>query len=73
MHYSNGTPAKEGDIIIGNDSDGIPFVGLVLRTVAQNTTCNLVVAPISDARRWLTASDCVLAKEAIAALQKPAA
>lgn len=65
MHYKNGTPAKQGDIIIGYSHDGVPIVGVVVGTQPGSTTCNLVVAPIGSERAWLTASACLLAKEAI--------
>lgn len=66
MHYINGKPAKAGDIIIAKGDDGIPFTGVVVRTQAEAKTCNLVVAPLQDARRWVTASDAMLAADVFA-------
>lgn len=63
MHYKNGTPAKKGDIVLAPGNDGIPVVGLVVQTVGNAQTCNLVVAPIDTARFWVTAKDTVLVEE----------
>lgn len=64
MHYQNGKPAKKGDIILIKSDDSVPIVGVVVGANTTASTCNLIVAPIEHARRWATASDCILAEDA---------
>lgn len=71
MHYKNGKPAQKGDIIIAKSDDGIPVVGVVVGIQAAASTCNLVIAPIEHARRWCTASDCLLAEDALGSPANP--
>lgn len=45
MHYRNGREAKEGDQIVGKDTNGKAVGGVLVNVNAQSTTCNGNVIP----------------------------
>lgn len=40
MHYKNGRPANNGDVVFYQPSFGLPAVGILYSAVAGNDTCN---------------------------------
>lgn len=58
MHYKNGRAAKVGDMIVGKDINGLPVAGVVVKTLAHEGTCNLVVTPVRE-QLWYTAGECL--------------
>lgn len=62
MHYKNGREAKVGDKVVGKDCNGNPIGGILLRGVAESTTCNGYILPLSVAEmnwRLVTLGDCL--------------
>jgi len=73
MHYKNGREAKEGDQIVGKDTNG-KAVGGTLVNINQSTTCNGNVIPANLI--WnlplVTLSDCLHMDDAFAPVDKTA-
>lgn len=59
MHYKNGREAKVGDKIVGADSLGNPFAGVLVSASGNSTTCNGQVVPFSSPTWYVTLKDCV--------------
>lgn len=49
MHYSDGTPAKHGDLVIKKESHANSFevVGVVVQIVPGGDTCNAQIVPLA--------------------------
>lgn len=56
MHYKNGRPAKDGDMVV-NLSQGI--CGLLHSTQPQSTSCNGRIAIATPNDAWVTVGECL--------------
>jgi len=63
MHYKNGRPAQNGDIIVHTEKYGYPgkvTTGVLYNATAGNDTCNGMLAPLGGGPHFCpNLSECV--------------
>ena len=60
MHYANGRPAKNGDLVIHIPPYGDPVVGILHDAVAGNDYCNGRIAPVGFNSLSPSLKECLL-------------